>query len=124
MKTDRSREDYLEAILVIEQKRGEVRSVDVAEHLGFSKASVSRAVAQMAADGFILFGEDKRIRLTPSGRKTAEQVLEKHRFFKEFLENAGVPEDDAAEQACLIEHAVSDESFGKLKETYTNFKTK
>lgn len=115
----RSKEDYLEAILVIEREKGEVRSVDVAENLGFSKASVSRAVAALAEEHLVLFGEDKRIRLTPAGRLAAEQVYEKHCFFRQMLEQAGVEPGTAAEEACRIEHAISDEAFGKVKAAYS-----
>lgn len=118
METGRSKEDYLETILVIERQKGEVRSVDVAEHLGFSKASVSRAISVLSEEHLVLFGPDKRIRLTPAGRVIAEQVYEKHCFFRSMLEQAGIQPSVAAREACLIEHVISDESFGKLKKDY------
>lgn len=118
MRTERSREDYLEAILLIEKKKGEVRNVDVAEQLDFSKPSVTRAMLLLAEEGMVTLAGDKRIRLTEAGRAVAERVAEKHQFFKEMLEQAGVMEDNAAREACRIEHAISDDSFEKVKRAY------
>lgn len=118
MNTGRSKEDYLETILVVEREKGEVRSVDVAEALGFSKASVSRAIGALVEEHLVLWGEGKQVCLTPAGRRLAEQVYEKHCFFRNMLEQAGVGADSAAREACLIEHAVSDESFDKMKRAY------
>lgn len=118
MRTERSREDYLEAILAIETKRGEVRNVDVAEYLDFSKPSVSRAMSLLCEEGMVVINDERRIQLTKAGREVAERVSEKHRFFTEMLEQAGVVPDRAATEACRIEHAISDEAFVKVKKAY------
>lgn len=118
MNTGRSKEDYLETILVVEKEKGEVRSVDVAEALGFSKASVSRAIGALVEEHLVIWGEGKQVCLTPAGRRLAEQVYEKHCFFRNMLEQAGVGPDCAAEEACRIEHAISDETFDKVKRAY------
>lgn len=115
----KSGEDYLEAILILEKGENGVRSVDIAEHLGFSKPSVSRAVGQLAGAGLVVITEGRRVRLTPAGRQKARQVYEKHRFFTRILVAAGVDEKQAAKEACLIEHTISDESFAALKNAFT-----
>lgn len=121
MKSQRSQEDYLEAILVIENARGGARSVDVAEYLGFSKPSISRAMALLEAEGYIYFDESRFLRLTSTGRIRARRVYEKHQFFRGILEGIGVAPQTAAEEACLIEHAISDESFSLLKSAYQKY---
>lgn len=118
MKDGRSQEDYLEAILLVEQKRGSVRSVDVAEHMNFSKPSVSKAMGLLVQEGLIEFVEGKHIQLTREGRVLAEKVYEKHRFFTDLLKKAGLAPEAASEQACLLEHALSDEAFDALKTAF------
>lgn len=118
MEIRNSQEDYLEAILVLAQKTPSVRSVDIAEHLGFSKASVSRAMSQLVDFGLAQMDESKFIVLTEKGRAQAERVYEKHLFFKNILTSAGIEEERAAEDACKIEHAISDESFQAIKEAF------
>ncbi|NLW79360.1 MAG: metal-dependent transcriptional regulator [Ruminococcaceae bacterium] len=118
MEIRNSREDYLEAILVMAQKAPQVRSVDVAEHLGYSKASVSRAMAQLVEAGLVHMDRSKLLTLTEQGLQEACRVYEKHRFFEEMLLSAGVEEHAAAEEACRIEHAISDEAFRAIKATY------
>ncbi len=107
----------MEAILVL-GSGGAVRSVDIAEHLGYSKPSVCRAVAQLAKVGLVVMEDDKTVRLTPDGKAQAEAVYEKHVFFRSILLQAGVQEPAASEEACKIEHAVSDESFAAIKAAY------
>ena len=111
-----SGEDYLEAILVIQMRKGAVRSVDVARHLDVSKPSVSHAVATLKSGGFLTMDEDYFLHLTDIGREVAEQIYEKHRFFTERLIAAGVDPETAERDACRIEHVISDESFQCLKE--------
>lgn len=118
MEIRNSREDYLEAVLMLAEKNTVVRSVDIAEHMGFSKASVSRAMAQLAEVGLVRMDEDKFVHLTDEGQALAEKVYEKHLFFKELLKNAGVEEPMASEDACKIEHAISDESFQAIKTAF------
>ena len=114
MKLHVSGEDYLEAILIIEKRQGTARSVDVAEQLGVSKPSVSRAVSLLKEGGFLRI-ENKYLYLTDVGREIAEKIYERHCFFKHRLVNAGVDEKTAEKEACLLEHSLSDESFEKIK---------
>ena len=115
MKLYASGEDYLEAILVLKNKLGMVRSVDVARHLEVTKPSVSHAVATLKDGGFLTMDEDYFLHLTDIGREVAEQIYEKHRFFTERLIAAGVDPETAERDACRIEHVISDESFERLK---------
>ena len=109
-------EDYLEAILMIKQQHGYVRCVDVAEQLGVKKPSVSRAVKELSKSGHLVKNADGTLSLTELGLQLAEQIYEKHRFFTEQLIAAGVDPKIAEQDACGIEHAISAESFQKLKE--------
>ncbi len=118
MELHASGEDYLEAILIIEEKQGAARSVDVAEHLGVSKPSVSRAVSLLKEGGF-LRSEGNFLYLTDEGRQVAEKIYERHCFFKRRLMVAGVDERTADKEACLLEHSLSDDSFEKLKKSAT-----
>ena len=112
----RSGEDYLEAILVVWKKAGEVRSVDIARELSVSKPSVSRAVGLLREGGFINIDDDGFITFTQAGRIVAESIYERHVVLTEWLTDLGVDSELAAEDACRIEHDVSIESFAKLKE--------
>ena len=113
--TTASGEDYLEAILVLQKKLGMVRSVDVARHMGVSKASVTRATTILRKDGFLKMDRERYIYLTSAGRVTAEKIYERHQFFTNRLIAAGVEPEQAEQDACRMEHAISDESFAKLK---------
>lgn len=115
MKITASSEDYLEAVLVL-SRRHDVRMVDIAEYLGFKKSSVSRAVKLLIQSGFLTKDRRNTIHLTEKGMKSAESILQKHRFFAELLEKAGVEEEEAERDACRMEHAISDASFRKLEE--------
>ena len=110
-----SGEDYLEAVLVLQKEKGMVRSVDVARHLEVTKPSVCHAVATLRDGGFLTMDSDYFLHLTDVGRKVAEQIYEKHRFFTERLIEAGVDPETAERNACRIEHVISDESFRRLK---------
>ena len=114
MKLHASGEDYLEAVLLLEQKKGAARSIDIAEQLGVSKPSVSRAVSLLKEGGF-LRAEDNFLYLTDAGREVAEKIYERHCFFKRRLLDAGVDEETAEREACLLEHDLSDDSFDKIK---------
>lgn len=111
-----SAEDYLEAIQVIGQRRGTVRSIDIANELHFSKPSVSVAMKKLRESGHIGMDQDGAIRLLPSGRAIAEQIYERHRMLTDFFVFLGVDEETAAADACRVEHDLSAETFGKLKE--------
>ena len=115
MKLHASGEDYLETILVLQKKRGMVRSVDVVRHMEVSKPSVCHAVATLRDGGFLTM-EDHFLRLTDVGREVAERTYERHCFFTEQLIAAGVDPKTAEADACRIEHIISDESFDRLKE--------
>ena len=115
MKLHASGEDYLEAILVLNKKKGMVRSADVARHLEVSKPSVCHAVATLKKGGFLLMDGDHFLHLTDVGREVAEQIYEKHRFFTDRLIEAGVDPETAERDACRIEHVISEETFERLK---------
>ena len=110
-------EDYLEAVLMMQQRHGYVHCVDIAEHLGVKKPSVSRAVKELSKSGHLVKNADGTLSLTKLGVQIAEQIYEKHQFFTRQLIEAGVPEDIAKEDACKLEHVVSETTFSKLKET-------
>ena len=111
-----SGENYLEAILIIKEKQGYVRAIDVAHKLGFSKPSVSRAVSILKKEGYIETDGLNQILLTPSGRELAERIYDRHKVLTSFFVSLGVDEKIAAEDACKIEHIISQESFDKIKE--------
>lgn len=119
MKLHASGEDYLEAVLILEKKKGAARSVDIAEQLGVSKPSVSRAVS-LLKDGGFLWADDNLLYLTDAGREVAEKIYERHCFFKNRLLNAGVDETTAEKEACQLEHGLSDDSFDKIKRAATD----
>ena len=110
-----SGEDYLEAVLVIQKKKGMVRSIDVARHMEVSKPSVCHAVNTLKDGGFLVMDEDHFLRLTDIGREVAEKTYEKHCFFTRLLVDAGVEPKTAEQDACRMEHAISDDSFQKMK---------
>ena len=116
MKIHESAENYLETILVLHQRKGSVRSIDIANELEFSKPSVSVAMKNLRLKGYIEVDASGLIHLLPEGRAIAEAVLEKHRLMTQFLMALGVREEVAAEDACRIEHVLSDESFEAIKE--------
>ena len=116
MKIHASGEDYLEAVLILQKKQGMVRSIDLARHMGFSKPSISHAVGVLRDGGFLTMDEDGFLHLTDIGREVAEKIYERHQFFTEQLVAAGVDQETAEQDACRIEHTISDTSFRKLKE--------
>ncbi len=115
MKSHESREDYLEAILVLSQKLPMVRSVDVANYMEFSKPSVSVAVANLKNALLLNVSPDGGLHLTDAGRALAEQIYERHRLLTEWLIGLGVDEETAAADACRIEHVLSQQSFEALR---------
>ena len=110
-----SGEMYLETIHVLEKKTGKVRSIDISEHMGYSKPSVSRAVGLLKKDAYISIDKDGFITLTEAGRKVAEKIYERHTVLTKMLMRLGVSEKTAMEDACKLEHAISDESFEAIK---------
>ena len=114
MQIHESAENYLEAILALSEK-GPVRSIDVAQHLSFSKPSVSRAMSLLRENGYVVMDEDGFLTLTDSGFETADRIYERHLLLTKWLTQLGVPEDIAAEDACKIEHDLSVESFEAIR---------
>lgn len=111
----RSTEDYLEAILIVTRKQGACRMTDIARYLGYSKPSVSVALRKLEEEGLIV-KDDWRVLLSDKGQEIAEHTYEKHKFFKKMLLSVGVDDATAEQEACLVEHAISDDSFHKMVE--------
>ena len=109
-----SAENYLEAILAL-SKQGPVRSIDVAQFLGFSKPSVSRAMSLLRENGYVTVNDTGHLLLTDSGREIAASMYERHTLLTKWLVQLGVPADIAAEDACKIEHDLSAETFAAIK---------
>ncbi|MDO4306935.1 MAG: metal-dependent transcriptional regulator [Eubacteriales bacterium] len=116
MTLGKSLEDYLEAILILKNQIGVVRSIDVARQMNFSKPSVCHAVKELRKKGYLEMDSDSCLHLTENGLALAEQVYERHCFFTAQLVEMGVNPAQAEQDACRIEHVISDESFQKLKE--------
>lgn len=116
MRSNESEEMYLENILVLRKKQSEVRAIDVARYAGYSKPSVSRAMGLLRQRGYIEIDVNGYITLTDSGNELASKILERHHILTQLLTRIGVDEKIAAEDACKIEHVISDESFEKIKE--------
>lgn len=106
---------YLESILVLSGK-GAVRSIDICEYMNYSKPSVSRAVGILKKDGYITVDKGGYIELTESGLKIAKKIYDRHKLITDFLEMIGVDKETASEDACKIEHCLSDKSFDAIKE--------
>ena len=110
-----SGEMYLETIHVLLKQNGQVRSVDISEHMGYSKPSVSRAVGLLKNGGYILVDKDGLIALTPKGLEVAEKIYQRHTLLSNLLVKLGVSPETAVEDACKLEHAISDESFEAIR---------
>lgn len=121
MKIQESAENYLEAILMITKQKGNCRSIDVANGLGFSKPSVSVAMKNLRENGYIEIDQMGNIKLLDIGLKIAENMLERHTTLSRMLIALGVPEDIAVEDACKIEHDLSDESFNAIKNAHKKY---
>lgn len=113
-----SGEDYLEAVLVLKKQRGMVRSVDLARHMGYSKPSISHAVAILREGGFLTMDSEGYLDLTDAGMEVASKIYGRHCFFSDLLTDVGVSKEIAERDACQIEHAISEESFQMLKSKY------
>ena len=114
-KMQESGEMYLETIYVLSKKKGDVRSLDVAEYMGFSKPSVCRAVAVLQNSGHLLKNREGYLTLTESGRAVGEKIYSRHLLLTAFLVKLGVAEDVAAADACKMEHDISDESINAIR---------
>ncbi len=119
MRLQESGEMYLETIYILSKKLPLVRSVDVSEHLGYSKPSVSRAVGLLKNGGFITVAENGELKLTDVGYSIANAMFERHTILSECLVKLGVSTETAAEDACKIEHVISEESFEAIKKYMT-----
>lgn len=115
MHLQESGEMYLETILVLSKRRPSVRAIDISDHMGYSKPSVSRAVNLLKNGGFITVDKDGFISLTENGLSVAQKIYERHTLLTQFLVRLGVDPTTASEDACRIEHAISDESFEAIK---------
>ena len=115
MRIMKSAEDYLETMLVLKEKNGYIRSIDIAAALEVTKPSVSFAVKRLRENGYILMDKDGHITLTETGLPIAERIYERHKLLTEFLMALGVSEQTAREDACKIEHDLSDETFEAMK---------
>lgn len=115
MAIHKSGEDYLEAIFVIQKKKGKVKSTDVASFLNYSRPSVCNAVDLLQKDGFLHMDEKKNLELTQKGFEVAEKMYERHCFLLDFLKAIGVDEETAEKEGCQIEHVLSENTFELLK---------
>lgn len=115
MQLQESGEMYLETIFILTNENTHVRSIDVCEHMGFSKPSVSRAIGLLKNGGYVSVDPDGYLSLTDSGREVAEKMYDRHRLLTTFLVSLGVKEEVAQSDACKIEHHISDESFDAIK---------
>lgn len=113
---------YLEAIFVLSQKNEKIRAIDIGAYLGYSKPSVSRAVGLLKASGHIAVDTDGYITMTPLGKQFAEQLYERHTVLTHMLMALGVDERTATEDACRIEHVISDQSFAAVKAHFLHYK--
>ena len=108
-------EDYLEAILMLQKKNGAVRSIDLARHMEVSKPSVSRAIGLLKSGGYVTVDKGGHLELTEAGRAVAENIFEKHTLLSRWLMALGVDEETATQDACRMEHVISDTSFKAIK---------
>lgn len=115
MELHESGEMYLETMLILKNRFGYVRAVDIANEMGVSKPSVSRAVGLLKDNGYISFDPNGMILLTDTGLNVAEKIYERHNILTQFLTGLGVNEADAAHDACKIEHVICDETFAAIK---------
>ena len=123
MHIQESGEMYLETILILSKRQPHVRSIDVGEYMGYSKPSVSRAMGLLKTAGYIEIDKEGLITLTKSGEDLAYKIYERHTILAEFLKNLGVSDEVASEDACKIEHVLSDESFSAIKEHINKIST-
>lgn len=120
-KSEESVEDYLETILLLDKRLSEVRSIDIANELGYSKPSVSVAMKNLRAKNYIMVSDNGYITLTKEGRTLAESVYERHSLLRDWLVNLGVNPETAAADACKMEHDISPESFEAIKHCILQF---
>lgn len=115
MRVQESAEMYIETIYVLSKKGGSVRSIDVAEYMGYSKPSVSRAVSNLKKNGYAEMLSDGSLKLTEKGEQLAQKIYERHDVLTKSLQLLGVPSETASKDACKVEHVISDETFEAIK---------
>lgn len=120
MEIHKSAEDYLETILVLQERLGQVRSIDIVNELGYSKPSISVAMKRLRENGYIKMDGNGYITLEPTGLEIAQRIYTRHRLLTDFFIRIGVSEQIAAEDACKIEHDISDETFEAMKRHVSN----
>ena len=116
MKIQESAEDYLETILILKERSGQVRSIDIATEMHYTKPSISVAMKKLRENGYIEMDSDGLITLTDSGYRIASGIYDRHKVLTAFFVSLGVNEKTAAEDACTIEHDLSEETFAKIRE--------
>ena len=121
MQLQESGEMYLESILRLSEKLPVVRSIDISEYMGYSKPSVSRAVGLLKSGGYITVESDGTIKLTEEGKTVAAKIYERHRILTEFFKSIGDSPETADEDACKIEHSISDETLEKIKQAWEKY---
>ena len=124
MHIQESGEMYLETILILSREKQYVRSIDVCEYMGYSKPSISRAVSLLRNSGYVDMDDRGYLSLTDSGRAIAEKIYERHLVLSTVLKNLGVDEKAAVEDACRIEHVISDETFAAIKDHISRMEEK
>ena len=122
MNIRQSAEDYLETILILHERKGSVRSIDIANEMGFSKPSVSVAMKNLRENGYIQVDESGHITLTQMGYDVADKIYERHKVVTEYFVLLGVAPETAAQDACKIEHILSNDSFQAIKGQYEKLK--
>ena len=122
MEVDEATEMYMKTILVLKKRLGTVRSIDVANEMGYSKPTISIAMKKFRQEGLITVDESNCIHLTEAGQTIAERIYERHQVLSYILESMGVSEKHALDDACKIEHDISDETFAALKKEYDRLK--
>ena len=121
MEIHKSAEDYLETILKLQMQKGQVRSIDIVAEMHFSKPSVSVAMKKLRESGHVLMDENGLLTLTEEGNAIAQRIYERHQILTKMLTALGVDEETAAEEACSIEHDLSDDTFEKIKAHYLKY---
>ena len=116
LNTNESREDYIESILIIKREKGAVRSIDIANHFGYSRPSISRAIGLLRKDNLVVVDDSGYIELTPKGLELAKNVYSRHRMLIRFLEKLGVSSATAETDACRVEHILSEESMDRIRD--------
>ena len=114
-----SAEDYLESILILQERHGQVRSIDIVNLLGYSKPSVSVAMKKLRESGYIAMDQDSHITLLPAGEEVARKVYERHEILTRFFTELGVSQENASADACRVEHVLSQETFDCIKNAIT-----